>query len=223
MIDYSHLSTLLAVERAGSFERAGKLLHISPIGVSRRIAKFEKRLGTRLLSRKPTRPTEAGHALCRYAETIEQLEDEFLAETRKTKIQSELSTGVLKIAVDDGSLAGWIGEVVAKQGQASTSVQPRLMVDIAFIDPDHTLEAMRSGQVVAGLTTAKAPIHGFKAHHIGMVRYCTVASPQLAAQRFPDETVSQRKHSTLPLPCAGATATRWPKTGQSKSPARRPH
>lgn len=78
MINHAHLEALLAVSRSGSFEGASKCLNISAAGVSRRIAKFEALMGVPLLSRDPTRPTAAGLELCKYAESVKELERQFL-------------------------------------------------------------------------------------------------------------------------------------------------
>lgn len=187
-IDYTHLAALLAVERAGSFEGAGRLLHISPIGVSRRIAKFEKRLGIRLLTRKPTRPTEAGQALCRYAETIEQLENTLMAEAIETGLQDGTSGGVLKIAMDEHSLSGWFRAVLARDN-TKRACGPSVLedkFDIAIIDPNHTVDAMRSGRVVAALSSVEQPIHGFKTYNLVAMHYHAVASPDFIARHFAD-------------------------------------
>jgi len=57
------ISTLIAVAEAGSFARAAEVLHLTPSGVSRSIARLEARLGVRLFERnsRSNALTEAGH------------------------------------------------------------------------------------------------------------------------------------------------------------------
>ena len=49
MLDYTHLEALVAVQREGSFEAAGKHLGMSAIGVAKRIRKLEERMGVPLV------------------------------------------------------------------------------------------------------------------------------------------------------------------------------
>ena len=112
MFDYVHLETLLAVERAGSFEGAGRTLGISPIGVSRRIKILEERMGVPLLKRRPTRPSKAGETLCRYAEEVLAIEDKFLEVQKTNGLQSNVNGSNVKIAINDDSLTSWFLEVL---------------------------------------------------------------------------------------------------------------
>ena len=100
MLDYTQIEALLAVEDEGSFVDAGKILGISAIGVARRIEKLEKRLGTQLLHRKPTRTSKSGQALCNYAREVISRENDFLTEQRRQGLQPFDVSPSLKIAVD---------------------------------------------------------------------------------------------------------------------------
>ncbi len=184
-IDYSHLTALLAVERAGSFAGAGQMMGLSAIGVSRRIAKFEASMGAKLLTRKPTRPTEAGKAFCRYAESIEALEDELMAARVTSGLQNDGSAGTFKIAVSEYALSDWIHRLLSEGcGDVGASPGYSRTFDITLAETNDTLDLMRTGEVVAALTTSKAPLHGFKSHTLGAMRYVAIASPAFFEKHF---------------------------------------
>lgn len=186
IIDYTQLNALLAVERAGSFEGAGRLIGISAIGVSRRIAKLETRMGTRLLDRKPTRPTAAGEALCRYAENIEALEHQVLSEAVEQGLQDTKSFGRLKIAVGETIVSDSFGKVLDKYAARSPDGRLVRQIDIAVVNPEDAQEAMRTGGVVAAISSIRTPIHGFKSYRLGTLQYLAVASPYFAKHHFAD-------------------------------------
>lgn len=61
--DPRHLRTLEAVVRLGSFAAAGEELGYTQSAVSQQIAELERRVGARVVGRRPVRPTEAGTVL----------------------------------------------------------------------------------------------------------------------------------------------------------------
>lgn len=195
-LDYTHLSALLAVKRAGSFEGAGKLLRISAIGVSRRITKFEAFLGTSLLHRKPTRPTEAGEALCRYAEQIEALETKLVEESISCGLKGSDVQHRVSIALSFNMPPDWHRHVL-DAGRLTGGNDPPLHLDITLADPRDTLDLMRSGDVVAALTTSKTPLHGFKSLTVGRQLHLAVATPAFLADYF-SEGVTERALRAAP-------------------------
>ena len=62
-IDPRHLITLAAVSRHGSFAAAADELACTQSAVSQQIAEIERRIGIRVLDRRPVRATEAGQVL----------------------------------------------------------------------------------------------------------------------------------------------------------------
>ena len=190
MLDYTQIEALLAVKREGSFEKAGKALGITPIAIARRVDKLGVTLGANLLNRKPTRPTEAGEALCRYAEQIEAAEQRLLDEQRALGRQSAnpiVSNSSLNIAISEENLTGWFQHVLKDHLQSNE--QP--LLDIAVIDADHSIELMKSGDVIAALSGARQPVNGFKAHHLGCVAHRAVASPDFFKRHFKDGVTAQ--------------------------------
>src|SRR6188508_3401190 len=62
-VDPRLLATLEAVVRTGSFAAAARELGYSSPAVSQQIAELERRVGLRVLERRPVRPTQAGQIL----------------------------------------------------------------------------------------------------------------------------------------------------------------
>src|SRR5437870_13079403 len=68
-LQLTHLQTLAAVARHGSFSRAARELHLTQPAVSMQVAQLERRLGLPLLERVGKRafPTRAGEVLLAHA------------------------------------------------------------------------------------------------------------------------------------------------------------
>ena len=102
-----HLLRLFtAVVRTGSFSRAAELLRISQPAISKGVKDFELQVGCPLLDRTPrgVRPTQAGLALARHAETL------FAAErAAEDELQSlrTLDSGSLRIGAST-TIAGYM-------------------------------------------------------------------------------------------------------------------
>lgn len=79
MIDYPSARAVALVVETGSFERAARVLNITPSAVSQRVRQLEERLGAVLIERgTPCRATEKGAWLCRHVEQVGLLEQDLL-------------------------------------------------------------------------------------------------------------------------------------------------
>ena len=77
MLDYPSLFALATVVQEGSFERAARVLHVTPSAVSQRIRLLEERMGCTLVVRdQPCVATEMGRRLCQHVNRIRLLEHE---------------------------------------------------------------------------------------------------------------------------------------------------
>jgi DNA-binding transcriptional LysR family regulator len=96
MFDWNDLKYFLAVARHGSTLSAAKALGLSQSTVHRRLDELQKRLGQRLVTRRPNgyRLTELGEQMRRHAESVENAAAAF--ERRLAASKSEL-TGVIRV------------------------------------------------------------------------------------------------------------------------------
>jgi LysR family transcriptional regulator (chromosome initiation inhibitor) len=178
MLDYASLSALAAVVREGSFERAARALHVTPSAISQRIRLLEERMGGALVVRgQPCQPTETGRRLCQHVDRVHLLEHE-LRHAVPTLAPDGQNRVPLPVAVNADSLATWFAPALT--GFASTA--PVLM-EIAVDDQDHTAEWLRSGAVLAAVTSTAQAALGCNSRPLGAMRYLAAASPEFV-QRF---------------------------------------
>ena len=183
MLDASLIATVAAVVREGSFERAARVLHVTPSAVSQRIRLIEEQVGTILVVRgQPCSATEAGARLCRHAETVALLE----ADLRRDlpALTRELAgTGhtTIRVAINADSLGTWFVDALA-----SFAREDETLVDVVIDDQDHTSTWLRRGHVLAAVTSLAKPVQGCRSRRLGVLRYRATASPAFVARWFPD-------------------------------------
>jgi len=171
-VDHSQLQTLAAVVDQGSFESAAIALHLTPSAVSQRIKALETTAGMVLVRRtKPAEITEAGQPYLRLARQIDVL-------VRDTLAASDDRVTVA-LAVNSDSLSTWVLPALAAVG-------PDVCFDLRREDQDHSAALLRSGVVVAAITTAGTPVQGCRATRLGTMRYRAVASRSFVHRWFPD-------------------------------------
>ena len=183
MLDYPSLSALAAVVREGSFERAARALSVTTSAVSQRVKLLEDRLGTVLVIRgRPCVPTDIGRVLCRHFEQVAMLEQDLRSELPKLA-QGLLQGGspAIRLAVNADSLGTWFVGAVSKFLECET-----VLLDIVLDDQEHTLEWLRSGDVLAAVTVTPRAIQGCNSVPLGRLRYIAAASPGFMGRYFPD-------------------------------------
>jgi LysR family transcriptional regulator, chromosome initiation inhibitor len=183
-MDYRLLRALAAVIREGSFERAAVALHVTPSAVSQRIKLLEMRVGAVLVVRgQPCSATEAGARLCRHAEQVMLLEHELRAGWPALGASADDEAGGgwarVRVAVNADSLATWFIPAMAR-----LSLEARALLDVVIDDQAHTQSWLRSGDVLAAVTTDAAPVQGCRSLPLGALRYAATASPAYVAQWF---------------------------------------
>ncbi|WP_432505256.1 LysR family transcriptional regulator ArgP [Kineococcus arenarius] len=178
-LDLGQLRALSAAVSEGTFEAAARALHVTPSAVSQRLRALEVTTGRVLLVRsKPVRPTASGEVLLRLARQVELLAGDTLAELDA----GEPGTGgvqALPVAVNADSLATWVLPALAPLAGA-------VCFDIHRDDEGRTAELLRSGAVVAAITTEPDPVAGCSVARLGAMRYRPVAAAARARQWFPD-------------------------------------
>jgi LysR family transcriptional regulator (chromosome initiation inhibitor) len=179
MLDYSALSALASVVRHGSFERAARELNVTPSAISQRIRLLEERLGGALVVRgQPCRPTDTGRRLCQHIERVRLLEQELQSGLPALAGDGVARVG-LSVAVNADSLATWFAPAMA-----AFAAQAPVLLDVAVDDQDHTGQWLRSGAVLAAVTSVAQPVAGCNSRPLGAMRYVAAASPAFMARHF---------------------------------------
>jgi LysR family transcriptional regulator, chromosome initiation inhibitor len=183
MLDYASLAAVAAVVREGSFERAARSLNVTTSAVSQRVKHLEERLGSILIIRgQPCKATEMGRLLCSHVEQVGLLEQELRGALPKlVQTGGREDRVTLRIAVNADSLGTWFIGAMAQFVDGE-----KALVDIALDNEEHTVEWLRSGDVLAAVTAHAQPIQGFNSLSLGRLTYLAVASPSFVRRYFPD-------------------------------------
>jgi LysR family transcriptional regulator, chromosome initiation inhibitor len=181
MLDYPSLAAVAAVVREGSFERAARALNVTPSAISQRVKQLEERLGSVLIIRgQPCTATATGRLLCSHVEQVGLLEQEIRGALPKlVQAGTDADRITVRIAVNADSLGTWfIGAL------AQFTAQEQALVDVALDDQEHTVEWLRSGDVLAAVTAHANPVQGCNSVALGRLSYLAVASPAFVQQYF---------------------------------------
>ena len=180
MLDYASLTAVSTVLREGSFERAARVLNVTPSAISQRIKQLEERLGCVLIVRgQPCYPTPVGQLLNRHVDRVRLLEQDLgLALPR---LQTGTNRATLRVAVNADSMGTWFVIAISAFAELSPS-----LLDIVLDDEEHTFEWLKSGAVVAAVTANRQPAPGSNCTALGRLRYVAVASPSFVRKYFAD-------------------------------------
>ena len=228
MLDETLLLAIAAVAREGSFERAARVLHVTPSAVSQRVRLLEERIGATLIVRgQPCIATEIGARLCRHAELISVLESELRRELPVLPRDSADDLHAqLRVAVNADSLGTWFVGAMKDFGREHAT-----LLSLTLDDEDHTAEWLRRGHLLAAVTSLRAPVQGCRSRRLGALRYVATASPAfverwfnggITAQalskapslvfdrndRLQDHWVRRQVHRNVPLPAHRLPSTR---------------
>lgn len=176
-VDLPQLRALLAVVDEGSFEGAALTLRITQSAVSQRIRALETAVGQVLVRRsRPAGVTDAGAVYLRLARQVLDLTDE-----ARVAVATDATPGrtVLPIAVNSDSLGSWVLPALAP-------LADEVVLDLHREDQDHSAELLRTGTVVAAITTADRPVQGCSVHRLGVLRYRPMMAVAGAARHLPD-------------------------------------
>jgi LysR family transcriptional regulator, chromosome initiation inhibitor len=174
------LDALVAIAEHGSFEAAARELHITPSAVSQRVRALEAMAGQVLVSRgAPCRPTPHGERLVRLGRQTRLLYDEASAAL------GAVATVELPVAVNADSLTTWFRDVLATAaGWDGTAI--RLQVE----DQAYSQQLLRSGDVLAAVTSDPEAVQGCSAEPLGALHYVPAAAAAFAGrwrrERAPD-------------------------------------
>jgi LysR family transcriptional regulator (chromosome initiation inhibitor) len=186
-MELDQLRTLVAVVEAGTFEAAAAALHVTPSAVSQRIKALESAAGVVLVQRtKPVRPTEQGELLLRSARQLAHLADEALAALGGAGPgalhEAPESTRVrIPVVVNADSLATWLPPAIAELGRDGG-----VALSLRRDDETVTAELLRSGEVMAAVTSDPTPVQGCSVQRLGTMTYRAKAARRFVRRWFPD-------------------------------------
>lgn len=174
MLDYASLEAVACVVREGSFERAARVLHVTPSAVSQRVKQLEDRLGRVLVVRgQPCVATEAGRQLCQHVDQVGLLEHALRQTLPGVLPEPHASTrATLRVAVNADSLGTWFMAAASAFTAGGTE-----LLDISLDDQEHTAQWLRTGDVLAAVTSDTAPVPGCRSVALGTMTYVACASP----------------------------------------------
>ncbi len=179
MLDYAALNALDAVVREGSFDRAARALHVTPSAVSQRIRLLEERVGCALVVRgQPCVPTDTGRRMCQHIDRVRLLEQE-LTDALPAMAPDGGARVPLPVAVNADSLATWFAPALT-----AFAADAPVLITLSVDDQEHTAEWLRTGAVLAAVTSAARPATGCNSQPLGAMRYVAAASPAFVAQHF---------------------------------------
>lgn len=182
MLDYAALDALAAVVREGSFERAARVLHVTPSAVSQRVRLLEERIGCALVVRaQPCTATAAGRRLCQHVDQVRLLEQDLqgAVPTLAPAVDGAPARVPLPVAVNADSLATWFAAPLA-----AFAAEAPVLVHLSVDDQDHTADWLRSGAVLAAVTGTARPATGCNSQPLGAMRYVAAASPAFVRRHF---------------------------------------
>jgi LysR family transcriptional regulator (chromosome initiation inhibitor) len=179
MLDYASLAAVAMVVREGSFERAARALNVTPSAISQRIKLLEERLGAVLIVRgAPCTATETGRLLCRHVEQVGMLEQDLRAAFPGLSRPGHAPLTV-RVAVNADSLETWFVSAMAAFGESEGA-----LLDVALDDQEHTVQWLRSGEVLAAVTAHAQPVQGCNSVPLGRLTYVATASPTFMRRYF---------------------------------------
>lgn len=183
MLDYPSLAAIAAVVREGSFERAARALNVTPSAISQRVKQLEERLGSVLIIRgQPCVATDTGRRLCSHVEQVGLLEQELRGALPKLAPGGVHDNRVtLRVAVNADSLDTWFINAVSH-----FIAHEEAFIDVALDDQEHTVEWLRTGEVLAAVTAHAQPVQGCNSVSLGRLNYLAVASPGFVQRYFPE-------------------------------------
>ncbi|WP_306369266.1 LysR family transcriptional regulator ArgP [Nocardiopsis sp. CC223A] len=170
---FEHLRTLTALVDEGTFEAAARTLHVTPSAVSQRVRAMEQAVGKVLVRRTtPVTTTPAGDVVLRHARQVLVLDEDALGE-----LGADDGDRLLPVAVNADSLSTWFLEALA----VVTEELP-VAFEVHREDEEHTTSLLRSGTVMAAVTSTPEAVQGCTVEGLGTMRYLVVCTPEFDAR-----------------------------------------
>ncbi|HET6665745.1 MAG TPA: LysR family transcriptional regulator ArgP [Intrasporangium sp.] len=180
-MDLHQLRAFVAVVDHGTFDAAARTLHVTPSAISQRIRALETAAGAVLVQRtKPVRPTERGFAVLRQARQLLHIADETVRQLRAPDVPAAGRIRI-PIVVNADSIATWFAGAVTTIGTAG-----EVELEVRRDDEHVTADLLRSGEVMAAVTTEPRPVQGCSVRRLGAMTYRARAARSFVRRWFPD-------------------------------------
>jgi len=167
--DPDQLDTLVAITEEGTFDAAARRLHLTPSAVSQRVRALERAAGQVLVRRtSPATVTSAGEPLVRLGRQMR-----LLVEEASLTIGSSEALA-LAVAINADSLATWFPPVLA-----AVARRPGLALRLQVEDQGYSHDLLRSGEVLAAVTSEPVAVQGCVVEPLGSLRYIAAAAPSV--------------------------------------------
>jgi len=142
MFDARLLTVFREVATRGSFSEAATALSFTQPAVSQQIARLERELGTRLLSRnaRGVTLTPAGEVLLRHAEAM-------LAQLREAEAEVQAVAGVERPRLRVGAFASAAASIMPPALAELRSAHPAAAVTMRVAEMPDSLDALRTGEL----------------------------------------------------------------------------
>jgi LysR family transcriptional regulator (chromosome initiation inhibitor) len=192
--DLAQLRALEAAVEHGTFEAAARALHVTPSAVSQRLRALEVQTGRVLLVRsKPIRPTAAGETVLRLARQVALLASETSSALGDGDAVDERPP-TLVVAVNADSLATWVLPALAP-------LATETCFHLRREDEGRTSDLLRSGEVIAAISSDADPVPGCVVRPLGSMRYAPVATQEFVHRRSEERRVGKE--------CRRLCRSRW--------------
>lgn len=180
-MDLEQLRAFVATVDHGTFDAAARALHITPSALSQRIKALETAAGAVLLQRsRPVRPTDRGRAVLQQARQLLHLADEAAQQLRAPEV-SGAGRIRIPIVVNADSIATWFARALHEIGSGGL-----VELEVRRDDEHVTADLLRSGEVMAAVTTEPTPVQGCSSRLLGAMTYRAKASDPFVRRWFPD-------------------------------------
>nr|WP_312989564.1 LysR family transcriptional regulator ArgP [Comamonas koreensis] len=195
-LDPVALECLAAVIEEGGFEKAALRLNVTQSAVSQRLRALEAQIGSVLVVRsRPLRPTAAGQLLLKHTQQLRLLRTDLEQELHSLlphTMGRSAHDEAISIAINADSIATW-----ALDALQDIALQ-QLPLEIITDDQDHTLELLRTGEVLGCVTTMPQALRGCRVTALGAMHYIAVAAPSFAQQHVP-QGINRSNFKHLPF------------------------
>lgn len=186
------LTTFATVIEYGTFDAAADILRVSPSAISQRIKAMEQIAGKVLVRRSnPVTPTDAGQSVLRIAR-----QSEFLQQEMERELMGTGGFQSVSVAVNADSLATWFLDAVG-----TLSREDSIFCDLRREGEFHSSAMLRSGEVMAVITSKPEKIPGCSVETLGVARYWCVATPDFVQRYLPGwpKTMSHEELNRAPV------------------------